>query len=391
MAGRTNFGAAGHRPLTGASELTTAAVQAPAARLGHMDQLLDSRRGTDRSRLRALRLRSHLLAPSTAHEPTVGAVAAHMLATQAQDLAGGAYALSLRHGSTTQRQPVVRALERGELVRSWLMRGTLHLCQSQDLGWLVRLSAPRVAQSAATRRANQHITATVVDEAAAHVMDLFRREGRASRELIQRRWQEAGLDLHDGRGYALLQELSYRLLICQGPLIDRGSWSAGQYFVPVPEVATAGVEPADPLAELLLGYLRGHGPASLRDAAWYAGHPPGALRAAAKRLGDRIQSVGTHEGEPLYLRTEDTDAPADQLAGRYLLPPFDEYYISYADRSLVADGQAQASVGPGRNGMVKASWLRSGSVLGAAGPEGLTQWQSQQWQRYQQYRAPRQD
>jgi hypothetical protein len=44
---------------------------------------------------------------------------------------------------------------------------------------------------------------------------------------------------------------------------------------------------------------------------------------------------------------------------------FDEYYISYADRSPVASAQSMASIGPGKNGMVRASLLAGGRIAGA--------------------------
>ena len=47
------------------------------------------------------------------------------------------------------------------------------------------------------------------------------------------------------------------------------------------------------------------------------------------------------------------------------LPPFDEYYLSYADRSVACHPALHRAVGPGANGMVKAAILARGEVVGS--------------------------
>ena len=44
---------------------------------------------------------------------------------------------------------------------------------------------------------------------------------------------------------------------------------------------------------------------------------------------------------------------------------FDEYYLSYADRSTVASPESMALIGPGKNGMVRASLIAGGHIVGA--------------------------
>ncbi|MGB4779754.1 DNA glycosylase AlkZ-like family protein, partial [Microbacterium sp.] len=46
------------------------------------------------------------------------------------------------------------------------------------------------------------------------------------------------------------------------------------------------------------------------------------------------------------------------------LPPFEEYYISYADRSAACPPERAATVGPGVNGLVKPILLAGGEIVG---------------------------
>lgn len=74
-----------------------------------------------------------------------------LLALQGQDLSGGCYTLAQRTAKTTTRVEVTAAFNRGEFVRSWTMRGTLHLTAAHDVRWLVALSRERTLRSMARR------------------------------------------------------------------------------------------------------------------------------------------------------------------------------------------------------------------------------------------------
>src|SRR4051794_41285707 len=80
-----------------------------------------------------------------------------LTAVQAQDHPGALTSVALRTRDGT-RDGVVAALDAGEVVRSWPMRGTLHLVAAEDLGWLMQLLSPRVVAGAAKRRERLELT-----------------------------------------------------------------------------------------------------------------------------------------------------------------------------------------------------------------------------------------
>jgi hypothetical protein len=71
-------------------------------------------------------------------------------AVQAQDYLGSLWAIGLRMQSAPQ-QAVEQALARREIVRTWPMRGTLHLVAAADVRWMLELMTPRVVASNARR------------------------------------------------------------------------------------------------------------------------------------------------------------------------------------------------------------------------------------------------
>ena len=74
-----------------------------------------------------------------------------LTAIQAQDFASALTSVGLRTGARL-RAEVISEIDAGEIVRSWPMRGTLHLTAAKDLPWMLHLLAPRVVKASAARR-----------------------------------------------------------------------------------------------------------------------------------------------------------------------------------------------------------------------------------------------
>src|SRR5687767_10099016 len=78
-------------------------------------------------------------------------VVRRLTAVQAQDLPGALTSVALRTTGRL-RKDVVAALDAGDIVRSWPMRGTLHLVAAEDLIWLLDLLGARMLAGSAGRR-----------------------------------------------------------------------------------------------------------------------------------------------------------------------------------------------------------------------------------------------
>src|SRR3712207_4310596 len=81
-----------------------------------------------------------------------------MLAMQAQDFAGGLWAVAVRDRAEETRADIESALTSGAVVRSWPMRGTLHLVTPRDLRLLLAITSARGVAAAAGRRAQLGLT-----------------------------------------------------------------------------------------------------------------------------------------------------------------------------------------------------------------------------------------
>ena len=301
------------------------------------------------------RLRSHRL---TAPAASVTDAAAHMLAVQSQDFTAGRWALAAR----TRREPTLhlvdRAFDRGDLVRAWTMRGTLHIIPARDLRWVLSVTAASQRQKAAGRHRDLGIDDEVLATASRALRPALA-EGGCTRAEAFARFESVGIDPAGQRGTHLLFALTIADEICQGPVVPSDGITREQRFVAAADWVGESAQPDDPLAELFVRYIDGHGPAAVRDFAWWSGLTLTAAREAAERAQGRVQQ--TDAGVYTALR-----APRRTVeeSTAFALPAFDEYYISYADRTWVGDAAHLDAVGPGKNGMVRPTVIEAGRVIG---------------------------
>ncbi|WP_091231303.1 winged helix DNA-binding domain-containing protein [Microbacterium sp. 3J1] len=307
------------------------------------------------STLLSERLRSHRLSAPAA---SVGEAASHMLAVQSQDFTAGRWALATRTRGEPTIRTVDRAFDRGELVRAWTMRGTLHTIPARDLRWVLSVTAERQRRQGASRQRDLGIDEAMIAGAVAAIMPRLR-EGGLTRAEVFAVFEGVGIDPTGQRGIHLLNVLTLDGLICQGPVVARDGVAREQRFVPVDAHIREHATPDDPLAELFVRYIDGHGPAGVADFAWWSGLTLGESREARDRAAGRVVEVEAGVFSAAT-RPRRSAGAASVLA----LGAFDEYYISYADRTAVCAPEHLAAVGPGKNGMVRATLIEEGRVIG---------------------------
>ena len=184
-----------------------------------------------------------------------------LTALQAQDYPGVLTSVALRTASGT-RSAVESALNAGEIVRSWPMRGTLHLVLAEDLPWILGLTAQRMVARAAGRRAELGLDPAILEQARELAVGALAGGHQLRRDDLLGVWRDAGLVITGQRGYHLIWHLAQTRTLCFGPVRD-----GEQLIVLVDEWIPRPRRPVreEALGELALRYFRGHGPATVRD------------------------------------------------------------------------------------------------------------------------------
>ncbi len=307
--------------------------------------------------VRAERLRSHRL---TAPAPSVADAARHMLAVQAQEFWAGRWALAARATGAPTLRAVDRLFNRGVLVRAWTQRGTLHIIPAEDLAWVLRVTGERQLSMAAPRYRELGLGADELATVERVLTGALRGGNALTRSELFDVLEKSGIDPTAQRGLHAVQNLALRGIICQGRVVPRpGGASRDQLFVLTEEHIGQSAGPSDPAAEMFVRYIVGHGPASAEDFAWWAGLTLGAARAAASVPDERI-----HEVDDGIFAARSRPRRSARAASVLALGPFEEYYISYRDRSVACPPEHLGAVGPGKNGMVRPILLADGVIIG---------------------------
>lgn len=286
--------------------------------------------------LLARRLANQSLAAPRSADPVE--VTRWLGAVQSQEYAQSLWALGLRTPGATVAG-IEAAIDRGAILRTWPMRGTIHLVPAEDARWMVTLLAGRPMRSAAGTFRKIGLTDDVFARAADVVTGALRGGRQLPRKDLYALLTEAGIDCsaspNGGRGNHILGYLSHTGLLCIGP-VRRGQ----PVFVLLDEWAPAPRQPAEPLAELAVRYFTSHGPATVRDFGWWAGLTLADAKRAIELAGPAL-AAEDRDGE-LFWDGPDRRGETAPPDGAHLLPAFDEYTVAYKDRSLLADGGPQA-------------------------------------------------
>ena len=308
--------------------------------------------------LRAARLTSHGLRTPVG---SAASVVDRLMAVQAQDLAAAKWAVGSRVPGSTAAD-VDAMLEQRRVVRSWPMRGTLHLVPARMLRPILSLTGARELGRAALRHRQLELGPAEYGIARDTAERLLAGGGSATRDALLAAWEAAGVATGGQRGYHLIWWLALDAVLACGPVEGRT-----QRFVLLDEWAPAAPDaPADrdeTLGELFAGYVAGHGPATLKDFAWWTGLTLGDARAALAAAGDRVERFPGDDVER-FTAPGVADAASRRPSGALALAAFDEYFLGYADRSAVCDPRHHDRVIPGGNGVFQPMLVVDGRVIG---------------------------
>ncbi|MYB22369.1 MAG: winged helix DNA-binding domain-containing protein [Chloroflexi bacterium] len=283
-------------------------------------------------------------------------------AIQAQDRLGMLLGVGTRSiGLTAADVDHARSVERSA-VRSWLMRGTLHLVPAADLRWMFDLLGPKMDAKALKRRADLGIS----DDDHAQVLQFFRDHlsggGSIMRTEIEGALAAAGLP-HAGQAPRhLLRTASMLGVICFGA--DRDGEETHMLiddWLPDP-----GLEPSDPAAELARRYFAAYGPATPADFRWWTGLPAADTRSGFDAVQPELVEVSV-EGTVMWMTPEAASQAYRVLAepvGRVrVVGPFDPYLLGYAKRELGVPDPLLKRINAG-GGMIRSCVLIDGRLVG---------------------------
>lgn len=306
-----------------------------------------------------LRLRAQGLHPDFAFD-TAHDLAAHLCGLQAQDVAAGTLSFHPRStGMTAADVDRARNTDR-TVVRTWVMRNTLHVVAAEDVRWLLDLLSPRSIRQTRRRREGLGLSEPVVGRGIATIKRLLR-EGPLPRHDLLDGITQAGTPTDGQAGFHLLARAALEGIICNGPDID-----GAQSFVLLADWLddTTPHMPDDPLAELARRYLIAYAPAAPEDFAAWAGLTLTDARSGFAQVEADCVPVSV-EGEPAWLLASQADwldaLPNERSIVR-LLPRFDTYLLGWRSRDPILPAAHARRIHPG-GGILHPAVLADGRII----------------------------
>ncbi len=280
-----------------------------------------------------------------------------MGAMQAQDYAMAKWAIGVRlPGSTIDS--VERAICSGEIIRTHLLRPTWHWVAADDLRWMLALTAPRILSAMKSRHRELELSPPVVAKSIGVIEKALAGGRHLTREVLIDELEKSGIATGGNRASHLFLLAELEGIICSGAS-EANNYTFALLSERVPE--SEKIPRDEAVARITRKYFTSHGPATTEDFAWWSGLAATDVRKGVEMIRPALISE-TINGKTYWM----TGHPDFSLLPNnrvYLLPAFDEFIISYKDRSSALDHHTHVKA-VSSNGIFRPVILLNGQVAG---------------------------
>ncbi|KAA5548663.1 winged helix DNA-binding domain-containing protein [Adhaeribacter rhizoryzae] len=278
-------------------------------------------------------------------------------AIQAQDFAMGNWAIGVRLPNSTEAQ-IEAALNEGKILRTHILRPTWHFVSAEDIYPLLALSAPQIKSVMKPWLKKLELTDALIAKSNAVLEKALAQAECLTREALAAELRQSGIITDNNRASLLLMHAEQDAIICSGPVQkNKQTYALLAKRVPQKQSLTR----AETLAKLANTYFLSHGPATVQDFAWWSGLPitdaRKALEAVKANFIAETINAGTYWFSPAVANfTSKPTCP-------YFLPAFDEFIISYKDRTAVLLSEYHKKA-ISNNGLFRPMVVTDGKVTG---------------------------
>ena len=295
-------------------------------------------------------------------------VIAWLGAVQAQDYTAAKWAVGQRLAAATDAE-LEQAFAEGAILRTHVMRPTWHFVSPADIRWMLALTAPRVNALCAYYYRTLGLDGTIFARSQKAMVRALEGGRRLTRPELGSVLQRAGLVKRDETGMTL--RMTHIMLRAElDGVVSSGGRRGKQFtYALLDERAPRGKtrSRSEALAELAIRYFTSHGPATVKDFAWWSGLTAKDAREGLEMVKSKL--VSDIAGERTYWMPASLTPAPNGWRRVHLLPNFDEYIVGYADRRAIFDtAHAQALEGRGNilfsqtivlDGKIAGTWKRS--------------------------------
>lgn len=303
-----------------------------------------------------LQIRLHNQLLSTHNLKDSHEVVSWMGAIQSQALDQAKWAIGARLENNDMTD-IEEALNRGKIIRTHILRPTWHFVSADDIHWMFDLSNPRLKPVYRSYAKMQGIDESLVYR----VVPVLEKVLSGGKHLTKQEIGEA-LTTYDLTVDDLLKHaISFAEM--EGLLVNGRLKGNKQTFTLLGEWVPGkkAIHKEEALERLARKYFTSHGPATIPDFCWWSGLSLTECRQALEMIkADFV--CETINGRDFWMRN-DIKVPATDKDSALLLPSFDEFLVSYKDRSEVLEETYYGKVIT-KNGIFSPTIILNGEIIG---------------------------
>jgi hypothetical protein len=239
---------------------------------------------------------------------------------QSQEYAHALWSLGMRTSGLRAAEVQIE-FDRGDFLRTHILRPTWHFVAAEDIRWILEVTAPRVQKLNQTIYRQEGVDLATLDRGLALIVEELKGGRYRTRAELGRALADQRLVSERLRLAYIVMNAELQGVICSGPM-----HGMQQTYALLEERVPRSADAGGDAAELARRFLAGHGPASIPDLARWSSLTISQCRDALDAVKDRLECV-TVEGIELWF---DPAAPrTGQSSDALLLPLYDELTLSY--------------------------------------------------------------
>lgn len=303
-----------------------------------------------------IRLHNQLLSIHNLKEPQE--IVSYMGAMQSQSLDLAKWAIGVRLENKTVKD-IDEALNTGKVIRTHILRPTWHFVSAKDIHWMYDLSNPRLKPIYQSYRRMSRGDESLILRAVPLIEKILSDGKHLTKESIGSELQMHNLTLDNTSLGLAINYAEMEGLVVNGEI--RGK---KQTFALLEELAPRKetISKEEALERLARRFFTSHAPATIQDFAWWSGLSLTECKQALGMIKHDFVCETINDRD--FWMKNDIKIPPTDKDSALLLPPFDEFVVSYKDRSELIEDAHYGKVMT-KNGLFSPTVMLNGEIVGS--------------------------
>ena len=245
---------------------------------------------------------------------------------QAQEYALTKWSLGLRISQATDFS-IEEEFNKGNILRTHVLRPTWHFVSPADIRWMLKLTAPRVHAANAYMYRKVELDAKTFTRSRKIIVKALAAGGYLTRNEIKLVLKKNRIEADGFRLSYLMMDAELEELICSGPRAgNQFTYALLEQKAP----AMVSFNKQDALRELSRRYFQSRGPATLKDFSTWSGLTMTDCKNGLQSLERTLLKERINDEDYYFVNQPSQSNKKNKL---YLLPVYDKFIMGYKDRS----------------------------------------------------------